>query len=298
MTSRFPRETRGPHDLQVGRAIKRGFSRITAARCPHGGLRGRPHPGPGSEASCREGPSFLNETVDGLLGGRDGRPRGPVWWERRDRGGLREKPSPHRLRSLHSRCLVGQAHCWACRPQATATREKGRWAPSCCRPTPKPTSGCAGTPPVAAACQHFTSTQCGVAASLQGSLGMMGCKPCDLRRPEGDRITARSAQPSAARAGSVGVQGSPSTLGKICSPEVPSDSTRTSRDRDRGRSPAMWILCTPARGRRPLGRPASAGCVIMKLRRGCSGGRCAATRPGRVLSLHARVGFREPQAEV
>lgn len=59
-----------------------------------------------------------------------------------------------------------------------------------------------------------TSTQCGVAASLQGSLGMMGCKPCDLRRREGDRTTARSAQPSAARAGSVGSPGKPEHPGK------------------------------------------------------------------------------------
>lgn len=100
-----------------------------------------------------------------------------------------------------------------------------------------------------------TSTQCRVAASLQGSLGMVGCKPCDLRRREGDRITAHSADsPQQPGPGAWGVQGSPSTLAKICSPEVPSDSTRTSRDRDRGRSPATWILCAPARGRPAPGK--------------------------------------------
>lgn len=129
------------------------------------------------------------------------------------------------------------------------------WAPSCCRPTTKPTSGCAGTPSCGCHMPTLPPPRSAEWPPLQGSLGMVGCKPCDLRRREGDRITAHSADsPQQPGPGAWGVQGSPSTLAKICSPEVPSDSTRTSRDRDRGRSPATWILCAPARGRPAPGK--------------------------------------------
>lgn len=98
------------------------------------------------------------------------------------------------------------------RPQPR--EKKGAGLPPAAGPHPSPPQAVQGPLLWLPRANTSTSTQCGVAASLQGSLGMMGCKPCDLRRREGDRTTARSAQPSAARAGSVGSPGKPEHPGK------------------------------------------------------------------------------------